>query len=136
MRRRPRGEHEDENGFVTLFSGVEADEYPEVRQWDLEYADECDRLAEHLAEKRKKHCRRFGRWYVEDGYLSTIIALPYEGKNGYYTGGEYDFTVDRMWEDWARHLKSKRWLGSRGHADLVQALAVLRAEHEAVGVVR
>ena len=136
MRERPRGKYERENGATLLAIAHAGDEYPEVEQWDREYADECDRLSEQLATKRKAQGRCWGRWFEDDGFLVTYIARPPIDGAGFSRPDNYDIYLGRLSEDWEGHMRGKTWLGSRGLADLCRALLALRGEREVVGALK
>jgi hypothetical protein len=123
---RPQSKYEDENGIVNLarlFHDADFQEYPEVTEWDRQYADECDQLAERLAARHKHH---WGRWYLDGGYLCTPI---YRAPEGEFSGGcheVYDFSLticitEKSRRLWIEHMTEKNWMGKQGIADLKRA---------------
>jgi len=141
MRERPRSRFEDEygiigpEGFTLVISGVP--EYPEVKAWAKEYADECDRLAELEAEKMGSRC--WGRWYLNTSgglvSLDTMVWHPEQGEHPAWRGGDYYIMLDRCktekeCQNWVEHMREKNWLGEKGLTDLTRAFAELSQAKE------
>lgn len=126
MRDRPRSRWQNEDGSLNLALVGKVAEYPGVVAWDIEYANECDRLAELEAIKTgRKH---WGRWYLTKTSLITRTSRPKIGTRGFSRGGIYDIGLDRLNEDWEEHMTEKNWIGEKGHRDLGVALEALRLE--------
>lgn len=123
---RPQSKFTDKNGFVdlvALFNSPDARDYPEVEEWDRQYANECDQIAAKKAARYKRH---WGRWYLDGHFLCTPIC--YAPVPGYSGGccGVYDFSLDRCRTEqarqmWLKHLAEKDWMGEQGLAELKQA---------------
>lgn len=126
MRNRPKSRWENEDGSINLGLVGEVPEYPEVVKWEKEYAEECDRLAEREAVKTGK--RHWGRWYLCNAGLVTRTSRPNVGHYGWSRGGIYDIALNRLDEDWVRHMKEKRWMGEQGIKDLTRALEALKVK--------
>jgi hypothetical protein len=130
---RPQSKFTDKDGFVdlvTLLNNPDAKDYPEVGEWDRQYAAECDHLAASLAAKHRCHC---GRWYLDQGFLCTPV---YRAPIGDIPGGcheVYDFSLDRCRTEksrqlWIEHMAEKNWMGEKGIADLKRAFNGLTKE--------
>lgn len=116
MRARPESRVYGENGELRWWLEPE----PELIEWEKEYANECDRLAEAKAVRmRKKH---WGRWYLTKSSLKTVAIRPKVGEEGFYKGYIYDIGLDRLDEDWVKHMSGKNWMGEKGLEDLATAL--------------
>ena len=119
MRARPASRVYGKNGEIRWWLESE----PELIEWEKEYAGECDRLAEAQAVKTGK--RHWGRWYLTKNSLDTAAVRPKVGEAGFYKGHIYDIGLDRLSENWARHMSAKNWIGEKGLKDLAIALKVL-----------
>ena len=120
---RPESRFEDDNGVINLTSLLTKLEYPEVKEWDRQYAAECDRLAAGKAARYKRH---WGRWYLDGRYLCTPV---YRAPEGDFQGGcheVYDFELSRCMSEaarrqWIGHMDEKLWMGEQGLKDLQRA---------------
>lgn len=128
MRPRPRSRYEREDGSINFVLVGNEPEYPEVKAWRKEYADECDRLAELEAEN--KGGRHWGRWYLDEksNALVTVVCRPNIGSDGSTTLFEYDIPLDRLNGDCLEHMAPKNWIGERGLQDLERVLTELAKE--------
>jgi hypothetical protein len=94
---------------------------------DESYKTFCDEAAwVEAVETGKEH---FGRWFLDDGYLITLICMPQEGKSGYCKFGKYYIDLPRLWKDWYNHTAGKSWVGEQGLRDLAEALRFLRERY-------
>lgn len=125
MRERPKSNWLNEDGSLNFHRVGEVPEFPEVIAWDKEFADGCDRLAEGIAVKTGK--RHFGRWWLTRTSLGTRIVRPSIDGQSPLMGGVYDIDLDRLNENWVRHMGEKNWLGERGLKDLELAITMLKA---------
>jgi hypothetical protein len=105
-----------------------APEHPEVVDWNKEYADECDRLAELEARKTGKRC--WGCWYLTKASLVTAVIRPRIGGSGTIRGEIYDIDLNRLNENWVRHMEDKNWIGEKGIRDLAMAISALSESKE------
>ena len=94
--------------------------------WDK---TECDRLAEQDVQTYGQGKRRWGRWYLSSGHcpsLDTRVWFPeVDGYPARFVE-VYDIELAQCRTEtqragWIRHMKEKRWLSSRGLADLERA---------------
>lgn len=111
----------DESGCVVLEWWRESTE--EEKDWNREYANECDRLSELEAVRTGK--RHWGRWYLTKTSLVTRTSRPKVGESGIIRGGIYDIGLNRLNENWLRHMSGKNWIGEKALQDLAEALSAL-----------
>jgi hypothetical protein len=128
MDKRPRSKFEDKDGIENLDIELTSEkDFPQVIEWNKKYAVECDRLA--TIEAQNNHTS-WGRWYIDDGYLSTWVCFPAIENNPVRKCYVYDFDINRAktlqkqdW--WIEHMKEKRWMGEQGIKDLKRAFKYL-----------
>lgn len=117
MRARPKIRVYGENGAINWREKPE----PELIEWEKEFANECDKLAELEAKNTGK--RHWGRWYLTRTSLNTRMTRPrVEGGAASFRGGIYDIDLDRLDGHWIAHMGRKNWVGEKGIQDLARAL--------------
>jgi hypothetical protein len=126
VEKRPKSRFEDENGSLDWTKVETQPEYPEVVEWDRNYASISDGVSALAAEVMG--ARRWGRWFLDKDGLRTRINTPKIGEDGFQARGSYCISLDRLEEDWGEHLKEKRWIGEKGLEDLRLAISELMAE--------
>lgn len=102
--------------------GIKWRDTPELA-CEKEYGDKADALAATLVADNGTGNQCWGRWRLTETSLDTVIALPYEGKGGYWTTGIYSIPLDRLDEEWLPHMAAKRFIGIKGLKDLADAMA-------------
>jgi hypothetical protein len=142
MRDRPRSRFDNADGSwnTGLLMLGKKEEFPEVVDWDNDYADECDKLSEEQAIKTGK--QHWGRWVLNKSkHLTTLdcinvhpaignisqritqayrIELSRIGRNGESDGDTYT---------WQEHLEEKNWLGKKGLVDFKKAVKEIYQTH-------
>ena len=85
LKERPKSKFEDKNGFVNI-GLVEGPDYPEIVEWDKQFAAECDQLsAEYAAKTKYQH---WGRWFLDTRKpmsLITFSSRPSVKVEGWYS---------------------------------------------------
>ncbi len=130
--KRPKSKFEDENGLILLNFTSDEKDYPEVYEWERQYAIECDRLSASYAAKKRRH---WGRWFLDRKYLCTYISRPGIGEGTDYRGSTYDIELRRIGPNgesdggtytWYEHMAEKNWIGEQGLADLKRAVSEIK----------
>jgi hypothetical protein len=87
------------------------------------FKDECDRLSTLEAQNHTS----WGRWFVDDGMLSTWVVLPEKENNPVKKLYVYDFSVEKFKtksgrEEILNQISEKEWMGEKGIKDLKRAI--------------
>ena len=94
---------------------------------DIEYKNKCDELS---GDEALNYDRRWGRWYVSDGMLSTWVCTPNSGVYVVQKLFEYQKSLEELKnkkdrEEFIELMKSKEWIGEQGLHDLKRVLKSL-----------
>jgi hypothetical protein len=91
------------------------------------YKDRCDELATLEVQNINTF---FGRWFLDDGLLSTWVCVP---KTGFSVVGKLfcygkdilDLKTKDQQSDFYQLMAAKEWIGSRGLKSLLRAFKYL-----------
>lgn len=95
----------------------------ETSMKDKTFSEQCDELSR--IEAQNNHTS-FGRWFIDDGYLSTWVIFPSDDKFPVRKLYTYDFLIEtcktkEKQEQWLQHMAEKTWISERSLKDLARA---------------
>jgi hypothetical protein len=103
-----------------------------VKNNSKSYTDECDRLSV----LEVQNCNTFlGRWFVEDGMLSTWVCIPEEKDQPLKKANLFCYAVEKLLDDkgqaeFLRQISSAKWIGRKGLKDAERALKKIKTKGE------